>query len=140
LFVGEPKRGVQRHHWLRYIGWSVVALCATAIVVTAAFGWFELELRDAYYSRGYEYWRQFNDAFQRSGIAAPRAEQIPRGPDEEGLMLEVRNPKDIPLPAQKLIEAFTIAHINIRPIEAPEHFAAPNDFAVFIGPAPIRWH
>lgn len=38
IFVGEPQRGVQRHNWLPYLGWSIVALCFTAIVVTSGWG------------------------------------------------------------------------------------------------------
>ncbi len=44
--VGEPSRGVQRHHWWPYFGWSVVAICVTAIIVTAGRGWFEIYLRE----------------------------------------------------------------------------------------------
>lgn len=202
LFVGEPAKGVQRHHWLRYIGWSVIAVCVTAIIVTATYGWFELKLRQTYDEGaagvprggapdaidpnrpqtpfaaanwgtvtpdqkrilvqelpklplktrrvdffsvpndnvGWQYWHQFNDVFQRSGIAAPRNDQLPRGLDEEGLMLEVRDKSDIPEAAQKLLEAFKIASIEIKLIEAPKAFLGANvEFAVFIGPAPIRW-
>jgi hypothetical protein len=198
LFVGEPAKGVQRHHWMRYVGWAVIAICVTAIIVTATYGWFELRLRQAYAEGaagvprgtpdapnrpqlpfttnwgslspdqmriliqelprlrlttpridffsvpndniGWQYWHQFNDAFQRSGIAAPRSDQLPRGPEEEGLMLEVRDKGNIPEAAQKLLEAFAIANVKIRVIEAPKGLlGSGTEFAVFIGPAPIRW-
>jgi hypothetical protein len=38
IFVGESPFGVQRHHWLRYVGWSIVSLCTTAIVITIGYG------------------------------------------------------------------------------------------------------
>jgi hypothetical protein len=38
VFAGEAPRGVQRHHWLRYIGWSVVSICLTIIFLTAGYG------------------------------------------------------------------------------------------------------
>jgi hypothetical protein len=38
LFAGEAPRGVQRHHWLRYVGWSVFLVCVTLIVITAGYG------------------------------------------------------------------------------------------------------
>jgi hypothetical protein len=38
LFFGEPKRGVQRHYWWPYVGWSVFGLCLTTILVTIGWG------------------------------------------------------------------------------------------------------
>ena len=87
---------------------------------------------------GWQYWHQFNDVFQRSGINAPRSDQLPRGPQEEGLMLEVKDKTNIPESAQKLLEAFAIANIDIRVIEAPSGLLDETEFVVFIGPAPIR--
>jgi len=37
-FAGEAPRGVQRHHWLRYVGWSIVSVCVTVVVLTAGYG------------------------------------------------------------------------------------------------------
>jgi hypothetical protein len=89
---------------------------------------------------GWQYWHQFNDVFQRSGISAPRGDQMPRGPQEEGLMLEVRDKNNIPESAQKMLEAFAMANIDIQVIDAPKDFLNPAwYFAIFIGPAPIRW-
>lgn len=45
--AGEAPRGVQRHHWLRYIGWSVVSICLTVIVITASYGFFTLAVKQA---------------------------------------------------------------------------------------------
>lgn len=44
-FVGEPRRGIQRHHWLPYLGWSVFAVCLTAIVITAGWGAINLYIK-----------------------------------------------------------------------------------------------
>jgi hypothetical protein len=38
IFVGEPRKGVQRHHWLPYLGWGLFVVCLTAIVLTAGWG------------------------------------------------------------------------------------------------------
>lgn len=45
LFVGEPAKGVQRHHWLRYVGWSIVSICLAAVIVTAASGAIEFYIQ-----------------------------------------------------------------------------------------------
>lgn len=37
-FAGEAPKGVQRHHWLRYVGWSIFLICFTLIVVTVGYG------------------------------------------------------------------------------------------------------
>lgn len=37
-FVGEPRRGIQRHPWLPYLGWAVAAFLSTVIVLTAGWG------------------------------------------------------------------------------------------------------
>jgi hypothetical protein len=50
LFVGEP-RGVQRHHWLRYVGWSVFLICATTVVSVAAYGALEVYIQEQVSSR-----------------------------------------------------------------------------------------
>ena len=201
VFVGEPEKATQRHHWWPYAAGAFLILWLTAIGGVFAYGWFELKMRQAYDQgmagapRGapgeanpnrpqtpfaaenwgiitpdqmriliqefpklpvkyvdfyltpndnntWQYWHQFNDVFQRSGISAPLAgNQIPRGPQEEGLMLEVPDKNNISDSAQKLLQAFVIANVNIQVIEAPKNFLRPNvDFAIFIGPPPIRWH
>ena len=38
VFVGEPRRGVQRYQWLPYLGWAVFGVCVTAFVITAGWG------------------------------------------------------------------------------------------------------
>jgi hypothetical protein len=45
IFVGEPEKGVQRHPWWPYIGWSVFGLCFTAMIVTAGYGAIEIYVR-----------------------------------------------------------------------------------------------
>jgi hypothetical protein len=44
-FVGEAPRGIQRHSWWPYVGWSVFGICLTAIIVTAGYGAIELYVR-----------------------------------------------------------------------------------------------
>lgn len=38
VFVGESPVGVQRHYWLRYVGWIAFTICLTVMVVTAGYG------------------------------------------------------------------------------------------------------
>jgi hypothetical protein len=89
---------------------------------------------------GYAFWRQFNQIFARNGINATRMDQFPRGPKEEGLMLEVRDVNNIPLAAERLREAFEVANIPLTVITIPDGIVSPGaEFVVFIGPPPIRW-
>jgi hypothetical protein len=37
-FAGEPRRGVQRHIWLPYLGWAIAGLLLTAITLTSGWG------------------------------------------------------------------------------------------------------
>jgi hypothetical protein len=37
-FAGESPTGVQRHHWLRYVGWSIFLICLTVMAVTIGYG------------------------------------------------------------------------------------------------------
>lgn len=91
-------------------------------------------------NEGYSLWRQFDQLFKRSGIDAPRIDQNPRGPEEEGFMLAVRDPNNIPFTAQKLREAFAIANIPMKIIVLPDGLVLPQiEFVVFIGPHPIKW-
>lgn len=41
-FAGEPRRGVQRHIWFPYLGWTIAGLLFTAIALTS--GWGALQL------------------------------------------------------------------------------------------------
>ncbi len=45
LLVGEPTKGVQRRHWLRYVGWSVFIVCLTTVVITAGYGAIEFYIQ-----------------------------------------------------------------------------------------------
>ena len=38
VFVGEPKRGVQRHYWLPYAAWSILGICLTVTVIATGWG------------------------------------------------------------------------------------------------------
>jgi hypothetical protein len=88
------------------------------------------------------YWSRFHDLFSRSGIDSPLiGDQTPQGPEQEGLMIEVRDPPNLPPSAQKLVEAFEIANIRLKPVKLPTNFMTdPNTpFLIFVGPRPIRW-
>lgn len=41
-FAGEPRRGVIRHPWLPYLGWTIAGFFFTAIIVTAGWGAIQL--------------------------------------------------------------------------------------------------
>jgi hypothetical protein len=58
LFAGEAPRGVQRHHWMRYVGWSVFLVCFTTIVVTAGYGAIEFYIKEQVSTRDTEIQRQ----------------------------------------------------------------------------------
>ena len=79
--------------------------------------------------------------FVRSGIDANVILQVPRGPEEEGIMLEVKGINTIPKSAEKFREALEVANIHPAIIEIPNDllsYANQFDFIVFIGPAPIK--
>jgi hypothetical protein len=46
VLVGEPKKGVQRHYWWPYVGWSVFGILFTAIVVTGIVGYVEIYIKE----------------------------------------------------------------------------------------------
>jgi hypothetical protein len=58
LLVGEPARGVQRRHWLRYVGWSVFLICFTAIIVTAGYGAVEIYIEQEVGKRDHDIQQQ----------------------------------------------------------------------------------
>lgn len=45
LFVGEPPKGVQRHHWWPYVGWATFALAFVSMAGTAIYGAAEFYIR-----------------------------------------------------------------------------------------------
>jgi hypothetical protein len=205
LFVGwNQKYAAQRHPVVPIVGWVCFAICVVAITLTAAYGWHEITLREAYdqgragaprgtpdenylnrpqrplfansniynltpdqiriliqeipklkpliraayFSKApndngapFTLWLQFQDVFIRSGIPPALITEEPRGPEEEGLMIVVRDPDQMPLAAQKLREAFEIANIRLKPIQAPDGILRPDqDFLIFLGPPPINWN
>ena len=205
LLVGwNQKYPAQRHPLVPIVGWVCFAVCVVTITLTAAYGWHEITLREAYdqgragtprgtpdennpnrpqkplFSNTSMYslspdqirilllelpklkplirvayfsktpndlgpplslYHQFEDVFIRSGISPALISEDPRGPEEEGLMIAVRNPDQMPLAAQKIREAFEIANIHLRPIQLPDNLAGPDrEFVVFLGPRPINWN
>jgi len=84
---------------------------------------------------------QFEDLFRRSGFTnLQRGNQTPRGPDEEGLMIAVHDRNNIPVAAQKVMEAFEIADIPYKVIRIADGTSPDIQFSIFVGPRPIRWH
>lgn len=87
----------------------------------------------------YVIFTQYQDVLVRSGIDATLHQQVPRGPEEEGIMLEVKDTNIIPESAEKFREALEVANIHPTIIEIPNSMSSMNtDFIVFIGPAPIK--
>lgn len=48
IFVGEPEAGVKRHPSLPYIASAVLFICIAAMGSIAIYGWYELQIRNAY--------------------------------------------------------------------------------------------
>lgn len=63
LLVGEPKKGVQRHPWWPYVGWSVVSICFAATVITAIIGGVQITIKQ-------QVGQQIKD-FQKHAFEAP---------------------------------------------------------------------
>lgn len=199
VFIGESPVGVQRPHWARYLGWSVVSICFAAIAVTALYGELEVELRRAYdqgaagiaratpdynppahpqrplsfenrnlqpdqtriLQQELPKLRQFmsriliayskNDMetlgvadqyvrlFERSGIVPNKTNSEPDGPEDEGLSLRVKDPKNVPISAAKLLEAFEVANIHptVREMKDKAELSG-FDFMFFVAPAHIN--
>jgi hypothetical protein len=84
---------------------------------------------------------RYHEIFTRSGLSNQLLYQLPRGPEDVGMMIEVRDIKDIPDDAQKLREAFDVASIRMPIVQMPNNFAKENQalaYAIYIGPAPIH--
>ena len=203
VVVGAPGVSQLRHRWLPLAAWGAIALCASAIIVTAGYGVMEMHIRTEIAkgiagvprntldennptrpqtpltankdrnptpeqsrillqvfpklrpengrilfshapmdNEAYIVWTAYRDLLSKSGISSVIVDQLPRGTDEEGLMIEVRDTSKIPDSAQRTIEAFEIADIHLKPINAPDKFFdnfGAGEFAIFIGPKPIRW-
>lgn len=45
IFIGEPEKGVQRHHWWPYVGWGIFALSFVAMSGIGLYGAGELYIR-----------------------------------------------------------------------------------------------
>ena len=90
-------------------------------------------------NESYVNYTQYKNVLVRSGIDATLNQQVPRGPEEEGIMLEVKDINIIPKSAEKFREALEVANIHPTIIEIPNSMSSINaDFIVFIGPAPIK--
>jgi len=146
--AGTPRRGTpddtgaQRPQVPLYAGGDLYGVTPDqARILLQEFPKLKPLLRMAEFSRApsdqnaYSYWLRMHDLLTRSGIPSELREQLPRGPEEEGLMIEVRDPKQMPLSAQRMREAFEIANIQLKVIEMPSGFVPPDiDFVIFVGP------
>jgi hypothetical protein len=45
VFVGEPGKGTQRHHWWPYVGWAIFAVTLLSMVFIAGYGSVEIYIR-----------------------------------------------------------------------------------------------
>jgi hypothetical protein len=88
------------------------------------------------------FWSQMDDILNRSGMSSngwPGLPERPRGPEEEGLMIAVRDLSNMPETAQRFREALEVANIHMRLIEMPKGMVGDSvEFVVFIGPRPIN--
>jgi hypothetical protein len=86
-------------------------------------------------NEAWQYREQFHTIFTRAGIVINYGEQFPRGLDEVGIMLGVKDIKNIPFQAQKVREMLEVANIHVNlisPVVYPQ-----MDFVLFIGPQPM---
>jgi hypothetical protein len=59
IFAGESPRGVQRHHWLRYAGWSILIVCVTVVLLTAGYGGFTFYVKQLVSEDDHELQRKY---------------------------------------------------------------------------------
>ena len=83
---------------------------------------------------------QYADILRRAGLGMSQLVQTPLGPEDEGLIFEVRDPNNISDNARKVQEAFAVANIFPKVQRAPSDLLPQGiDFALFIAPRPILW-
>lgn len=58
-FARESEKGMPRHHWLRTVGWSIFAICLTAIVLTAGYGTIQLAIQEEVGKKDAELQKQY---------------------------------------------------------------------------------
>jgi hypothetical protein len=58
VFAGEAPVGVQRHHWLKHVGWAVSSFCVAVIVVTIGYGAIEFYIQKEVSTRDTEIQQQ----------------------------------------------------------------------------------
>jgi hypothetical protein len=79
---------------------------------------------------------QFEEILRRVGIGVVLGEQYPRGLDDVGIMLAVKDVTKPPIEAQKFMEALTVANISAR---YTDYDLNPNrPFTLFIAPRPLN--
>lgn len=82
---------------------------------------------------------QFFGLFQRSGIGANLITEIPSGPEEEGLVIEVKDKSKIPEPIKQLLNVLemTGVHATVKDAKNPSSIANDNYFVLFVAPAHV---
>jgi hypothetical protein len=67
-FVGEPRRGIQRHPWLPYIGWTFAGLIFAAVALTAGWGALQIYVQSEVSQKTREQFWHLNDV-QKQNLA-----------------------------------------------------------------------
>lgn len=65
IFVGEPKKGMQRHPWWPLIGWIVFAVCFATIAIPADYGALQIVLNAQVNSRISDFQKKAAPTFWR---------------------------------------------------------------------------
>jgi hypothetical protein len=82
---------------------------------------------------------QYVRSFERSGIVPAKLIMDPSGPEDEGLLIFVKDKSAIPIAAQKLMEIFAIADIHpvVRDDRSADLVRFGVEFIFFVAPAHI---
>lgn len=85
---------------------------------------------------------QYADILRRAGIPILNMAEEPSGPDDVGILFQVRDPNNISDSAQKVLEALAIANVfpTLKKLPPTVNLDQGSDFVLFIAPRPIQWH
>jgi hypothetical protein len=86
-----------------------------------------------------QYMRDFAEAFDRAGLKYEQGvTQRPKGPQQTGVMISVRDPEHPPPAVRKIQSILRDAGITAPIVPLPQELAdLPTDFTVFVGPNPL---
>lgn len=94
---------------------------------------------------GITIYSQLVDALTRSGVGTSLGFDTPHNPNDEGLMLIVGDPNNVPPDAEKIREAFVVANVPLKVIPRVG-FRVPTStdralgqYRIFVGPQPLSW-